>query len=428
MVIDYRELNKLTIPLPYPFPNIWDLLLELNHSTIFTQLDLKSGYYQIKMNLKDAYKTSFVINGQQYEFLRMPFGLTNAPRTFQMAMKTMLGQLTYVKIFLDDVLIHSKDLTDHVKHVETVLQIFNENGVSINFSKSVFGESQVKYLGHIIDKNGIKSDTSKIDKLKAIQLPPKSIKELRAILGLLNWFRPYLYNLSAKISTLTDKLRGHEFRRWNNNDNEIVKSLIQCIQANIKLHHPDFTKEFQLFTDASNTGISAVLTQDMKIIGICSHKLNQSERNYSIVEKECYAIIRGMKHFKNIVFNNYIKIFTDNRNLTFNKELLSSRFQRWKLILEEYNYELCFIENKQNILADFFSRNYIITRPKTITTSCTNGKLLDTLLKKILTLKYDNSKEVEDKRIVVSHQELEPIVKYMHSFLGHPGITRTMRP
>ncbi|KAG0435916.1 Transposon Ty3-I Gag-Pol polyprotein [Dictyocoela muelleri] len=146
LVIDYRQLNKITQPEHYIFPQIWDLLVQLRGSRIFSKIDLKSGYYQIAMNPSSQKYTAFVIENQKYEWLRMPFGLTNAPKTFQKAMDEIFSEFSFVKVYLDDIIIHSADNRAHEKHLETVLSTINKNNIKINISKCEFYKTKITFL------------------------------------------------------------------------------------------------------------------------------------------------------------------------------------------------------------------------------------------------------------------------------------------
>jgi hypothetical protein len=200
--------------------------------------------------------------------------------------------------------------------------------------KSNFMQEAVIYLGNHISKEGLRADISKIVELKNKIGKPRNIKELRIIVGLLNWFRPYLSNLSCKIVTITNKLKNNELKNWKEEDTKCIYDILAEIEKKTLLHHPDFTKPFKLHTDASNYGIDAVLTQENNLIGLYSKKLTKSELNYSNVEKECYAVVKGLIHFKTIVFNSHVRIHTDNMNIMYAKELDNNRYQRWKIILE----------------------------------------------------------------------------------------------
>ena len=359
LVVDYRELNSITDNLAYPFPNIMDQLRELNGSRIFSQIDLNCGYYQIEMAEEDVSKTAFVLPFGQYEFLRMPFGLTDAPRTFQKAMHDLLGHLDFVKIFLDDVLIHSPNHQEHRLHLMSVFKIFEDSGITINLSKSQFFKNSVQYLGHIIDENGIKPVLNKLNNFDLLKIP-KSKKEIMKIIGLLNWFRPYISQLSTKISPITNLLKENKKRiEWKNEHSEILKKIIQEIKQQPCLSHPDYTKPFILQSDASNIGVGSILLQENKIIGIFSKKLNEAQQNYTVAEKEALAIVLSLQFFKNIVYNSKIKVLTDHSNLTFLTSSTLQRCQRWKIALSEFNLEIEYIPGINNNCADSLSRAFL---------------------------------------------------------------------
>lgn len=162
MVVDYRELNKATAAMKYPIPKMHNFLADLKGAKMFSQIDLNMGYYQIPIETSDILKTAFILAAEVFEFTRMPFGLTNAPRTFQRVMNTILGDLFYVKIYLDDILIHSKSIQEHVLHLKTVFQRLTTADASINFEKSNFAQYSVKYLGNEISEKGIKPDVRRV--------------------------------------------------------------------------------------------------------------------------------------------------------------------------------------------------------------------------------------------------------------------------
>ncbi|KAG0438226.1 Retrovirus-related Pol polyprotein from transposon 17.6 [Dictyocoela muelleri] len=168
LVIDYRELNRITIPINHPFPSITECLATLGNSKIFSQIDLNSGYYQIPMDESSIKYTAFSLDNNHYEFLRMPFGLTNALMTFQKYMMEIFEDIKFVKIYLDDLLIHTKNENEHLDHLKTVLEILRKQNISINFEKSKFQVEEVSYLGHTITSNGIKPSLERIERIKDI--------------------------------------------------------------------------------------------------------------------------------------------------------------------------------------------------------------------------------------------------------------------
>lgn len=441
-MVDYRKLNAITIKEPFPFPVLEEQLQQLNGSEIFSQIDLANGYHQIKVRDQDTHKTSFAILGNQYEFIRMPFGLTNAPRTFQKSMKRMFDDLDYVKVFLDDLLIHSANDEQHFLHLKTVMDRLLDNNIKINFEKSTFCKREVTYLGRIISKEGIRADLSRFKKHEEeILVTPKNKKGLQRILGIINWYRSFLPKLSIKIHNITSKLTNKKELVWDYDDEIIIKQILEEIKKNIRLNHPNLNKPFRLYTDAAHQGISAILMQDIGIVGVFSAKLNKSELNYSIVEKECLAIIKGILYFRNLIYNSEIEIYTDSKNVTFVKEINSSRWQKWKLILEEFNYKIYHVVSAQNLIADFYSKNCSIKIPK-----LPNNMLID-LLKEIQrkakitnekiislnlrskTLKDDKDNPTEllvhkNEKIFIPNNEQEETIKLLHLLFKHPGINK----
>ncbi|KAG0422027.1 Transposon Tf2-9 polyprotein, partial [Dictyocoela muelleri] len=224
-----------------------------------------------------------------------------------------IGDFEYVKIFLDDILIHSKYVELHERHLNKILDILRSNNVAINFEKSRFFKNKVTYLGHVIDKDGSRADISRLPTVE--KLVPKTRKQLQRLLGVFNWYRPYLPNMSIKLMKLTDKLKNKTYFKWEAEDDKILNTLYKEIQQHQLIHYPDISKPFVLESDGSERGMGSILKQENQIVGIYSAKFNQTEENYSVVEKETLAILKSLLHFKNIIFNSKIIVKTDNRDL-----------------------------------------------------------------------------------------------------------------
>lgn len=293
LVIDYRDLNKITVKDAFLFPDLHAQLQDFNNATVFSSLDMNQGYYTIHIREEDIHKTAFVLPLGHFEFLRMPFGLTNAPRTFQKAMKNMLEQCFYTKVFLDDVFFFSKDTEEHKAHLHSVLDILEREVVSINFEKSQFFKEEIVYLCHIINKKGIREDPQRSDKLPDTVPKPKNIKELRSILGLINWFRPYVVNLSSILNSVTDKTKRNSLKEWKDEDSISLENVIKEIKRNTMNNHADYSKDFELWTDASDVGISAILKQEKKIIGIYSSKFSAAKKTTQFAERNASRLQRA---------------------------------------------------------------------------------------------------------------------------------------
>ncbi len=315
LLMDYKKANDYFVTETFPCPSLNDCLQRLKGTIIFSQLDLSKGYYQIPMDKGSIPYTSFILPFGQYEFLRMPFGLKNGPRTFQRAMMMLFRECDFVNVYLDDLLIASKTFKDHYEHVNKVLTILETENISINFKKSSFCKNKVNYLGHEISADGVKADLSRIDKLETLKAPTTK-KQILKLIGLLNWYRPYIKNLSTKISKISDKTRQDEQFSWSDEDNAIIKAITADIKENIILSFPDYKRPFELYCDASNVGCGAILKQDKNLIGIYSNKFTGPQLNYHTQEKEFLGILKGYEYFKNIVYCSKTIVYTDSKNMT----------------------------------------------------------------------------------------------------------------
>ncbi|KAG0419483.1 Retrovirus-related Pol polyprotein from transposon 17.6 [Dictyocoela roeselum] len=354
LVVDYRELNKLTCYDHYVFPKISDIFFKLHGMKIFSKLDLKKGYYQIEMEESSIKYTAFTVENEKFKWTRMPFGLVDAPKTFQKIMDSILKTCENTVAYLDDILVFSKNRDDHIKHLKQTLETLNINNVKINLEKSGFFKKSVEFLGHTISGDGISPNTNKATKIMTVL--PKNKRGLQRILGLLNYFRQFIQNYSLKTLFITDKIKESAGKfSWTEEDKNKLKNLVQEIVKCPSLKFPDPEKPFNLYTDSSYRAIGAILKQGESTIGLYSHKFNNSELNYNIMEKETLGVLLSLQYFRSIVLTNHVVIYTDNQNLIYQKDL-TNRIQRWKLLLEEYSYEFKKIEGARNIIADSISR------------------------------------------------------------------------
>ncbi|KAG0420471.1 Transposon Ty3-G Gag-Pol polyprotein, partial [Dictyocoela roeselum] len=405
LVVNYRELNRCTKPIQISFPKLSDILQTLNGSRYFTTLDLNQGYYQVPIRKLDIPKTGFRICGKTYVFNRMPFGLANAPRTFTKIMMKILGDLEFVKIYMDDILIHSESEASHYEHLKIVLERLLNAGASINFEKSNIKKTEIRFLSHIINHEGIKAD---ITNIKEFKIPiPKTKKKLQKLLEYLNWFRPFVYNYAQHVAELYQKLGNkNEKITWTEKDSENLNKLVEKIKSNKILAHPDLNEEFTLEVDASKTGIGATLYQKNKIIGHFSTIFKKSELNYTISEKETYAILKALDHFRQLVLGSKITIRTDHSNNLFDKEL-TKRQQRWKLLLQEFDYQLEHIKGRDNISVDTLSRNDLTPRCLNIAsnTNCVNS----------IPVNEERSKKIPNLNSIEEFQKLTSEIKQLIS-------------
>lgn len=355
LVVDYRKLNRKTIKESFPFPNILEEIMNIPPSNFFSKLDLRMGYHQVEMSEESIKYSSFVIPSGQYEYLRLPFGLTNAPRQFQRIMLKIFKDIPYVKVFLDDILIFSSSEEEHYNHIQETLFILAKNNVAIQTEKCSLFMNELTYLGIKLNSQGYKADLSSLEKITNLPIP-RTRKQVERILGHINWFRPFLPDLSTQLTSITNKLKKEIPFQWTASDTEKVKEIFDKLKENITLQAPSFEKDFYLETDASQTGLGGVLYQTHGIIGLYSKKFSLSQKNYTVSEKECLAVIESIKHWQKIIYGNKIIIKTDHANLLKQPPIENSRIQRWKLLLEEFDYEIVHKKGADNCIADGLSR------------------------------------------------------------------------
>lgn len=363
LVVDFRKLNDKTIDDKYPIPNISDVLDKLGRCQYFTTLDLASGFYQVEMNPDDIPKTAFNVEHGHFEFLRMPMGLKNSPSTFQRVMDNVLRGLQneICLVYLDDIIVFSTSLQEHMVNLEKVFSRLRESNFKIQMDKSEFLKLETAYLGHVITREGIKPNPDKIKSIQNYPIP-KTSKEIKQFLGLLGYYRKFIPDFARLTKPMTKCLKKSNKITL---DSEYINCFERCktlLTNDPILQYPDFTKDFILTTDASNVAIGAVLSQGTigsdKPICYASRTLNDSEMNYSTIEKELLAIVWATKYFRPYLFGRKFKILTDHKPLQWimNLKEPNSRLTRWRLKLSEYDYTIIYKKGKCNTNADALSR------------------------------------------------------------------------
>ncbi|CAB4408573.1 unnamed protein product [Rhizophagus irregularis] len=362
--IDYRKLNSVTKSDAYPLPRIDELLEKFRKGKWFTSLDLAAGYHQVEMAENDKEKTAFICSQGLFEYNVMPFGLKNAPGTFQRLMDEILKEYIgdFVTVYLDDIMIYSRNFEEHLEHVNRVLNKLKENNMIVKLKKCQFGLRNINFLGHIVGKDGLRPDEKKVEKIKSIKRP-ETVTEVRSFLGLCSYYRRFIKDfakIAKPLHNLTKKDTEFEWKEEQQVAFDILRT--KLIEKPI-LVYPDFDKEFMLITDGSKIGLGAVLAQmneDNKeiVVAYASRSTVGAEKNYPPTELECLAVFWGIKHFQKYLVGRKFIVITDHaalKGLTDGKEQTGRR-ARWVMKLQQFDFKIVHRSGKKIKNADALSR------------------------------------------------------------------------
>ncbi len=371
LCVDFRKLNSITIRPQYPMPNTQEMFDTLQGNRFFSTLDLSSGYYHVSMDETDAAKTGFSSRSGHYHFVRMPFGLSGAPATFQRSMNVLLRGLTWNKclVYMDDVLVFGRTLEEHNKRLVDVFERFKEAEVKLSVAKCQFLQKEVKYLGHVLSYEGIKTDPDKIKCIKEYERPLIS-SDLKSFLGLTGYYRRFIHSYADLVRPLESLLNRLECKRkekclleWDEKSLGAFERLKYALISAPVLTYPDKNGSFILDTDASHDCIGAVLSQiqdgEERVIAYGSRALTKCERAYCVTRKELLSVYYFCKHFKHYLLGRRFTIRTDHKALTWMlnwQNPNTSQYCLWKAELQHYDMQVEYRKGKDNINADFVSR------------------------------------------------------------------------
>jgi hypothetical protein len=378
MVVDYRKLNDLTIKNATSLPHAKELMARLSKAKVFTKLDLKSGYNQVRMHEADIEKTAFNTPFGHYEWLVMPFGESNAPATFvQLLTQLVLADVVhdFIIVFVDDILIFSEDEDKHLQHVQQVLDRLARHSLFLNPDKCTFLVDELDFLGFHLKAGGDGVQlTIQKNKVEAIMdwPPPRTQTELRSFLGMANFCRNFVPNFADVAKPLTDLTSNNAAKsarlKWTNNEQTAFERLKQALCSAPALAVPDEDKQFTLFTDASDFAVGAMLCQrnahtgELQPCGFMSAKLSGPMLNWSTFDKEFFAIISALNHWQMHLLpsKQRIDLFTDHKALQYvlKSPVLNGRQSRWIEFLSRFRLNVKYLRGDSNNVADALSRRY----------------------------------------------------------------------
>ena len=470
LCVDYRLLNEITVDDKFGLPNIKDIIDKMQGSKFFTSLDIAWGYWHVRMDPDSISKTAFNTDDGHYQWKVMPFGLKGAPSTFQRIIRSVLGDLSYKCCinYLDDIIIYSKTLNEHIEHIKMVLTKLNANNIKLRKEKCRFIQDEISYLGYIIKDDKVSLNPANIESV--VNFPePKDKKQVQQFLGLASFCRNVISNYTEKAFPLTKLTRKSETFIFEEKQRQAFNSLKQSLVTAplLTIYKPELPCE--LYTDGSRVGIGSILIQrDIKtqkplIIAYYSKRLSKEQENWPVCDIEGLAVVESIEHFDCYLRSLPFKVFTDNMALHWiaKSDKLKGRLHRWFLRIQTYSFTIYYRKGSAQQHVDALSRAPFAPATDALDVDRTSGVIVDTRKHQEATmslqpkssftsLTIDEIKEWQSTedflnykntfiqngvkmikvrgqvRILVSPHLAKRIFQIYHDDLGHPGINKTL--
>lgn len=365
LCVDFRKLNQQTVFDPEPMITAEEIFAQLAGDRIFSKFDMSKGFWQIPIRQEDRDYTTMICHRGLFRFKTMAFGLVGSSASFTRMMRRLLQNLEKVHNYIDDVLAHTQNWSQHFQALRAFFTRVREGGLTLRPTKSYVGYQQISYLGFILSELGLRPNPEKIEKIvKAVR--PVTKKQVRSLIGLASYYRSFVPNFADIVGVLTDltKHGAPNTVRWTEECERSYLMLKSKLASSPILRLPDFSKTFTLQTDASDVGIGSVIVQEYEgvkhPIAFASKKLLPRERAWSVVERECYAIVWSIEKFSNYLYMKPFFLEVDHAPLQYLKSAKwqNSRVMRWAMTLQPYQFTVIAIPGKHNVCADFLSRNF----------------------------------------------------------------------
>jgi hypothetical protein len=359
MCVDYRSLNNVTVKNKYPLPRIEDLFDKVRGARVFSKIDLRSGYHQMKIRPSNIPKTTFSTRYGLYEFTVMSFGLTNALSYFMNLMNKVFMEYLdrFVVVFINDILNYSKSDSDHEEHLRLVLQKLRDKQLYAKYNKCEFWIDEVPFLGHIISNGGISVDPAKVKEIVEWSIP-STVTEIRSFLGLAHYYRRFIegfFKIAKPMTSLLEK--GREFK-WDWKCQDSFNQLKLRLMSPSVLVMLDLQKGFDIYCDVCGQGLGCVLMQEGHMIAYASRQLRKHELNYPTHDLELAAIVHALKIWRHYIMGTKCQVYTDHKSLKyiFTQKDLNLRQCRWLELIKDYDLEIHYHPSKANLVADALSR------------------------------------------------------------------------
>ena len=351
-------MNNVTIRNKYPLPRIYDLFDQLQGAKVFSKIDLRSGYHQLRIRESDIPKTAFRTRYRHYEFLVMSFGLTNALVAFMDLMNQVFRPYLdrFFIVFIDDILVYSRGELEHERHLGLMLQTLRQYQLYANFSKCEFWLSQVGFLGHVVSADGIYVDPQKVGAVANWE-QLTTVTEVRSFLGLAGYYRRFIEGFSKIAGPLHCLTRKGVKFEWTDRCEESIQTLKEKLTLAPVLTLPEGNEGFEVYSDASHQGLDRVLMQHKRVVAYASRQLKKHELNYPTHDLELAAVIFALKTWRHYLYGATCQIFTDHKSLKylFTQKELNLRQRRWMELLKDYDCIIDHHPGKANVVVDALS-------------------------------------------------------------------------
>lgn len=361
--VDLRRLNEETVVDAYPLPRIQHLLDQLKSSNFVSTMDLRSGFLQIGIHPESRKYLAFSYTCGHYQFKRLPFGLNNAPAAFQNCMNTILRPVLYKSclVYLDDIIVFSSSLEQHKAHLQEIFDLLFSAGMAISWKKSHFFKRKTEFLGYTVGEGKVMVSSSKTESVRNFPVP-HNLKTLRGFLGLSGWYHRFVPQYATVAAPLTQLLHKDTPFEWKEEQQRAFDTIKNALVEAPNLYAPDYNREFVIHSDASSLGSGAVLLQvvdgEERVIAFTSKTFSKAERNYSVTELECLAVIHSLEAFRCYIEGKRTKVVTDHASLVWLMKIPQpqGRLARWILRISQFNVELIHRKGKDMVVPDTLSR------------------------------------------------------------------------
>lgn len=439
MCIDFRKLNLITKTDSNPIPRIDAMLDELTQAKYFSTLDLVSGYWHLRVRDEDTHKLAMATNFGLYEWLRLPFGWKNSASVFQRTIRQVLNKysIKFALNYFDDIIVFSGSLKEHLDHLRKIFNVCEKENIKLKRCKCEFAKTTIRFLGYDVSGGRCSPSNVNIEAIKKL-IPPKNVKELQRFLGSVNVYHRFIKDYARLRGPLNKLLKKDSGWVWSEECQQSFESLRDSLISKPVLHLFNPNYKCHLFVDASQTALGAVLKQEhpdgeLYPISYHSRQLQPYERNYTVTELECLAIVDALDKYLHYLHGSSFIIHTDHAALVWlrNVKHLTGRLFRWSLKLSMFDYEIRYKKGAYNHEPDMLSRSVISHHNIALTHLISGEKIKEhQFLDNVGNPKFKKVSGVwtVSKRglvkVVVPYSLREELIAKTHQEFGHPGVKK----